>query len=46
MVHILFGVLIGVGVNDLIEKNVKHDIDKLLENKRERLRLLKEKNKF
>ncbi|WP_170959341.1 hypothetical protein [Bacillus thuringiensis] len=50
MVNILLGVcvgvLIGLGLNDLIENNVKRDIDKLLEEKRERLRLLEEKTKF
>lgn len=34
------GVLVGVGLNHLIENNVKRDIDKLFEEKRKRLREL------
>ncbi|HFU7090127.1 TPA: hypothetical protein ACGN8S_005283 [Bacillus cereus] len=34
------GVLVGIGLNHLIENNVKRDIDKLFEEKRKRLREL------
>lgn len=46
MFGVLIGVLIGIGLNDLIEGNVNRDIDKFLEDKKERLRLLEEKTKF
>lgn len=50
MVNFLFGVctgiLIGLGLNHLIEKNVNYDIDKLLEEKKEKLKMLQNKGKY
>ncbi|MGH0590610.1 hypothetical protein ACQVQY_32285 [Bacillus mycoides] len=49
MVSFLFGmctgVLVGLGLNHLMEKSINRDIDKLLKEKRERLRLLENPKK-
>ncbi|MGX1461268.1 hypothetical protein ACUXG3_005656 [Bacillus thuringiensis] len=49
MMNFLFGmctgVLVGLGLTNLIEKSVNRDIDKLLEEKKERLRLLENPKK-
>lgn len=49
MVNFLFGVctgiLIGLGLNHLIEENVNYDIDKLLAEKREKLKMLQNQDK-
>ncbi|MCU5668768.1 hypothetical protein OCB72_29495 [Bacillus cereus] len=45
LIGVCIGVLIGIGLNDLIENNVNRDIDKLLEDKRKRLGLLENKTK-